>query len=110
LRRDDNRLCCYDDIALKPHEFDLDIALGRGLDSAVVTALGPGRTSRILDGQSEPIRTAAAADIRAALASQARGASVPLGAAIWIVTAVNSCALSNAGGVRRIRAVLGSWP
>jgi hypothetical protein len=79
----------YDDIALTPHEFDLDIALGRGLDTAVVTALASGPTSRILDGQSEAVRAAAAADIRAALAPHARGASVPLGAAIWIVTAVN---------------------
>jgi SAM-dependent methyltransferase len=79
----------YDDIALKPHEFDLDIALGRGLDTAVVIALASGLTSRILDGQSEAVRAAAAADIRAALAPHARGASVPLGAAIWIVTAAN---------------------
>jgi hypothetical protein len=79
----------FDDIALKPHEFDLDIALGRGLDTAVVTALASGPTSRILDGQSEAVRAAAAADIRAALAPHARGASVPLGAAIWIVTAAN---------------------
>jgi SAM-dependent methyltransferase len=79
----------YDDIALKPHEFDLDIALGCGLDSAVVTALASGPTSRILDGQSEAVRAAATADIRAALAPHARGASVTLGAAIWIVTAVN---------------------
>jgi len=79
----------YDDIALHPYEFDLDIALGRGLDTAVVTALASGPTSRILDGQSEAVRAAAAAAIRAALAPHARGASVPLGAAIWIVTAVN---------------------
>jgi SAM-dependent methyltransferase len=79
----------YDSIALTPHEFDLDIALGRGLDTAVVTALASGPTSRILDGQSEAVRAAAAADIRAALAPHARGASVPLGAAIWIVTAAN---------------------
>jgi SAM-dependent methyltransferase len=79
----------YDDIALKPHEFDLDIALGRGLDTAVVIALASGLASRILDGQSDAVRAAAAADIRAALARHARGASVPLGAAIWVVTAVN---------------------
>jgi hypothetical protein len=79
----------YDDIELHPYEFDLDIALGRGLDAAVVTALASGPTSRILDGQSEAVRAAAAADIRAGLAPHARGASVPLGAAIWIVTAAN---------------------
>jgi len=79
----------YDNIALKRHEFDLDIGLGRGLDTAVVTALASGPTSRVLDGQSEAVRAAAAADIRAALVPHARGASVPLGAGIWIVTAVN---------------------
>jgi SAM-dependent methyltransferase len=79
----------YDGIALKPHEFDLDIALGRGLDTAVVIALASGLASRILDGQSDAVRAAAAADIRAALARHARGANVPLGAAIWIVTAAN---------------------
>jgi SAM-dependent methyltransferase len=43
----------YEDIALKQHEFDLDIALGRGLDTAVVIALAqrageshPGRPKR----------------------------------------------------------------
>ena len=79
----------YDDIALDPHEFEFDIALGRGLDTAVATALASGPTSRVLDGQSEAVHAAAAADIRAALAPHARGASVPLGAAIWIVTAAN---------------------
>ena len=48
-----------------------------------------GPTSRMLDGQSEAVRAAAAADIRKALGADARGDSVPLGAAIWIVTATN---------------------
>ena len=48
-----------------------------------------GPTSRILDGQSEAVRAAATADIRKALAARARGDSVPLGAAIWVVTATN---------------------
>ena len=43
----------------------------------------------MLDGQSEAVRAAAAADIRKALAAHVRGASVPLGAAIWLVTATN---------------------
>ena len=62
----------YDDIALKARQFDFDIAPGRGLDTAVVTALASGPTSGILDGQSEAVRAAAAADIRAALAPRAR--------------------------------------
>jgi SAM-dependent methyltransferase len=79
----------YADIVIEPHELDLDIAVGQGVDRAVESTLAIGPTSRILDGQSEAIRAAAAADIRAALATRAVGDSVPLGAAIWIVTATN---------------------
>jgi SAM-dependent methyltransferase len=79
----------FADIALIPHDVDLDIATGRGVDTAVATALMIGPTSRALEGQSEAVRAAAAADIRAALAARAVGDSVPLGAAIWIVTATN---------------------
>jgi SAM-dependent methyltransferase len=79
----------YADIVVAPQDLDLDIAIGRGLDAAVEGALAIGPTSRILDGQSEAVRAAAAADIRAALAARMVGDSVPLGAAIWIVTARN---------------------
>ena len=48
-----------------------------------------GPTSRMLEGESEAVRAAATTDIRQALAVHARGESVPLGAAIWIVTATN---------------------
>ena len=43
----------------------------------------------MLDGQSEAVRAAATAEIRKALAAHVRGETVPLGAAIWIVTATN---------------------
>ena len=79
----------FADIEVAPRDPELDIAIGRGLDAAVAGALGIGPTSRILDGQSEAVRAAAAADIRKALAERAQGDSVPLGAAIWLVTAVN---------------------
>ena len=79
----------FADIEVAPRDLDLDVAIGRGLDAAVATAMGIGPTSRILDGQSDAVRAAAAADIRKALAERARGDSVPLGAAIWIVTAAN---------------------
>jgi SAM-dependent methyltransferase len=79
----------YADIVLKPHDLELDIAIGRGLDTAVTAAMSIGPTSRMLDGQSEAVRAAATADIRKALAAHARGDSVPLGGAIWIVTATN---------------------
>ena len=79
----------YADIVLTPQNLDLDIAAGRGLDTAVAAALAIGPTTRMLSGQSEAVRAAAAADIRAALAAHVRGDSVPLGAAIWMVTATN---------------------
>ena len=79
----------FADIVVTPEDLDLDLAIGRGLDAAVAGALGIGPTSRILDGQPEAVRAAAAADIRKALAERAKGDSVPLGAAIWIVTAIN---------------------
>jgi SAM-dependent methyltransferase len=79
----------YADIALEPQDLELDIAIGRGLDTAVKAAMTIGPTSRMLDGQSEAVRAAATADIRKALAAHARGDSVPLGAAIWMVTATN---------------------
>ena len=79
----------YADIVLTPQDLELDIAVGRGLDTAVRAAMTIGPTSRMLDGQSEAVRAAATADIRKALAGHARGDSVPLGAAIWMVTATN---------------------
>jgi SAM-dependent methyltransferase len=79
----------FADIDLEPQDLELDIAVGRGLDTAVRAAMTIGPTSRILDGHSEPVRAAAAADIRKAFAAHARSESVPLGAAIWIVKATN---------------------
>ena len=43
----------------------------------------------MLADQDEAVRAAVAADIRKALAARAVGDSVPLGGAIWIVTATN---------------------
>jgi len=77
------------EVVVAPHDLDLDIAAGRGLDTAVAGALAIGPTSRMLDGESEAVRAAAAAGIRQALAARANGDSIPLGAAIWIVTAIN---------------------
>jgi SAM-dependent methyltransferase len=79
----------FADIVLAPHNLELDVAAGRGLDTAVQAALTIGPTSRMLDGESEAVRAAATKDIRKALAAHARENSVPLGAAIWIVTATN---------------------
>ena len=79
----------FADVSVTAQDLDLDIAIGRGLDAAVAGAMGIGPTSRILDGQPEAVRAAATGDIRKALAERAQGDSVPLGAAVWMVTAVN---------------------
>jgi ubiquinone/menaquinone biosynthesis C-methylase UbiE len=76
-------------IALTPLDLELDIAAGRGFEAALASALEIGAASRALLGQPDALRAAAAAEIRAALAPHRRGMSVPLGAAIWIVEALN---------------------
>jgi SAM-dependent methyltransferase len=79
----------FTEVTITPADLELDIAAGRGLDTAVRAAVTVGPTSRMLADQSEAVRAAVTADVRKALAAHARGDSVPLGAAIWIVTAVN---------------------
>jgi len=76
-------------ITLHPGDLFLDVAVGRGLDAAVEGALAIGPASRALEDQPPEIRSAAADAIRAALAPFQQGASVPLAAAIWVVTATN---------------------
>jgi ubiquinone/menaquinone biosynthesis C-methylase UbiE len=77
----------FSTIAMEPCNLSLDIAIGRGLDAAVQTALEIGPASRALDGHPEDVRRAASQSIREALTPFLRGQSVPLPAAIWIVTA-----------------------
>ena len=72
-----------------PHDLKVDVAAGKGVDAATQSALNIGPTSRILSGQSDAVRAAVAADIRKKMAEHAVGDSVPLGAAIWIVSAKN---------------------
>ena len=79
----------FKDAALEPVDLELDIAAGRGLEEAVKAAITMGPTSRMVEGQSEAVHAAVTADIRKALSAHARGTSVPLGGAIWIVTAAN---------------------
>jgi len=74
-------------VAMEPRDLSLDIAIGRGLDAAVQTALEIGPASRALDGHPEDVRGAATQSIREALTPFVRGQSVPLPASIWIVTA-----------------------
>ena len=77
----------FAEIALAPHDLELDIAVGQGLENAIASALEIGPASRALQDQPEAVRQAATAEIRAALDPCRRGESVPLGAAIWIVSA-----------------------
>ncbi|QWG16351.1 class I SAM-dependent methyltransferase [Bradyrhizobium sediminis] len=77
----------FSDIAMEPCNLSLDIAIGRGLDAAVDSALEIGPSNRALEGQPAEVRTAAKQSIREALAPFVQGQTVPLGGSIWIVTA-----------------------
>jgi SAM-dependent methyltransferase len=74
-------------IAMEPCNLELDIAIGRGLDMAVQSALEIGPAARALAEQPPDVVAAARNSIREALAAFARGQAVPLPASIWIVTA-----------------------
>jgi ubiquinone/menaquinone biosynthesis C-methylase UbiE len=79
----------FSSIAMHPADLFLDLAVGRGLEAAVEGALEIGPASRALQDQSPEVKSAAADAIRAALAPFQRRETVPLAAAIWIVTAMN---------------------
>jgi SAM-dependent methyltransferase len=74
-------------IAMEPYNLSLDVAVGRGLDAAVQGALEIGPAARALAEQPPEVVAAAANSIREALTPFLSGQSVPLPAAIWIVTA-----------------------
>ncbi|SDS11408.1 class I SAM-dependent methyltransferase [Bradyrhizobium canariense] len=74
-------------IAMEPCDLALDVAIGRGLDAAVESALEIGPASRALEGQPAALCEASRNSIREALIPFVKGNSVPLPAAIWIVTA-----------------------
>jgi SAM-dependent methyltransferase len=74
-------------IALEPCNFALDVAVGRGLDAAVQGALEIGPAARALTDQPPDVVSAVAKSIREALTPHVKGQTVPLNAAIWIVTA-----------------------
>jgi SAM-dependent methyltransferase len=77
----------FSDIAMEPCGVELDIATGRGMDAAIKSALEIGPASRALEGQPEALRSAAITSMRETLTSYAKGNSVLLPGAIWIVTA-----------------------
>ena len=74
-------------VAMEPCNLSLDVAVGRGLDAAVQGALEIGPAARALAEQPPEVVAAATNSIREALTPFLSGQSVPLPAAIWIVTA-----------------------
>jgi ubiquinone/menaquinone biosynthesis C-methylase UbiE len=80
----------FSGMEMERRDLSLDVAIGRGLDAALETALEIGPASRALEGQPPHLRAAAANSIREALTPFAKGQAVPLPASIWIVTALAS--------------------
>ena len=77
----------FSGVVMEACDLALDIAVGRGLDTAVQSALEIGPAARALAEQPPDVVAAATDSIRAALAAFQRGQSVALPASIWIVTA-----------------------
>jgi ubiquinone/menaquinone biosynthesis C-methylase UbiE len=77
----------FSEIVIEPYNLALDVAVGRGLDAAVQAALQIGPAARALADQPPEAVAAAARSIREALSPYAKGQTVPLEGAIWIVTA-----------------------
>ena len=77
----------FSSIVMEACDLSLDVAVGRGLEAAVSGALEVGPVSRALEGQPPEVMAAVASAIRTAYAPLAKGDSIPLGAAVWIVSA-----------------------
>ena len=77
----------FHDIAMEPCGLSLDIAIGKGLDNAVQSALEIGPASRALQDQPAEVRAAATESIRELLKAHLQGESVALPGSIWLVTA-----------------------
>lgn len=68
-------------------DFEMDLALGRGLEAAVESASNVGAASAAMTGHPPELRAAAVEELRRTLAPLERDGRVPLAAAVWIVTA-----------------------
>ncbi|HLJ00108.1 MAG TPA: methyltransferase domain-containing protein [Bradyrhizobium sp.] len=77
----------FSNVAMEPCNLALDIAVGRGMDVAVKSALELGPAARALADQPPEVVAAATQSMREVLAPHLKGESVPLEAAVWIVTA-----------------------
>jgi SAM-dependent methyltransferase len=74
-------------IEMERCDLSLDIAIGRGLEAAVETAVEIGPAARALEGQPPDVIAAATHSIREVLSPFASGRQVPLAASFWMVTA-----------------------
>jgi SAM-dependent methyltransferase len=77
-------------IRMEAVDLALDLATGQGVDAAARGALEIGPVRRVLEGQPPMVVSKVANEVRTALAPFQRGQAVPLGAAVWIVTAANT--------------------
>jgi ubiquinone/menaquinone biosynthesis C-methylase UbiE len=77
----------FSEIAMEPCNLALDVAVGGGLDAAVKGTLEIGPAARALAEQPPEVVAAATQSVREALTPHVKGQTVPLNAAIWIVTA-----------------------
>jgi SAM-dependent methyltransferase len=76
-------------VGLESVDLVLDLAMARGLDTAVRSAFETGPVRRAVEGQPPDVVAKVEDAIRTALAPFQKGATVPLGASVWIVTARN---------------------
>jgi len=77
----------FAEIKMEACPINLDVAGGKGIDGAVEGALQIGPASRALEGHPPDVVAAAIQSIREALTPFAKGQSVSLPGAIWVVTA-----------------------
>jgi ubiquinone/menaquinone biosynthesis C-methylase UbiE len=77
----------FADIKMEACPLSFDVAAGKGLDGAVEGALQIGPASRALEGHPPEVVAAGIQSIREALTPFAKGQSVLLPGAIWVVTA-----------------------
>jgi len=77
----------FQDVVMEPCDLSLDIAVGRGLETAVQSTLEIGPAARALADQAPAVISAATDSIREALEPYVRDQAVRLPASIWIVTA-----------------------
>jgi len=77
----------FSQVAMEPVDLALDVAIGGGLEAAVKSAVEIGPAARALTDQPPELVAAATHAIREAMRPLVKGQTVPLDAAIWIVTA-----------------------